>query len=670
MNGSDPRATIERIRDAIRHHDRKYYVEAQPEISDREYDALMRRLVELESAHPEWIAPDSPTQRVGESPVEGLDKVTHALPMLSIDNTYRIEDLEKYGERTARLLPDEEIEWTVEMKIDGVAVALVYEAGDLVRAVTRGDGRVGDDVTHNARTLRDVPLRLLGDAPPSRLEVRGEVYMTNSDLVTLNQLQAEAGEPPFANPRSVVVGSIRLLDPRLCARRKLRFFVHGLGRCEGLRATTYGRFLDEVRAYGLSPTPYARTFRDFSGAVAYCQELIERLHEFDFEVDGLVLKVNRFQQRDRLGATSKSPRWVIAYKFEKFEATTRLDRIHVQVGKSGAITPVAELQPVQLAGTTVSRASLHNADEIIRKDVREGDTVVVEKAGKIIPHIVRVEKHLREPGAPEFAFPAHCPACAARLVKDEQGVYIRCPNESCPAQIKERIRYFATRNAMSIDGLGEKLIDQLVDLGFVRSFADLYRLEADQLAELERMGAKSAASLVAAIDGSRNRGLAPLLNGLSVRHVGARVSRILADHFGTMEKLRAASCDELASIHEIGPTIADSVHSYLQSPRGRDEVDALSEAGVRMESDRGGRSETGPFSGKTVVVTGTLERFTRDRIHALIESQGGRPASSVSSRTDLVIAGENAGSKLAKARELGIPVLDERELEHLLGDGA
>ena len=517
----DPSAEIARLREEIRHHDQKYYVEAAPEISDTQYDRLVERLKRLEAEHPELVTPDSPTQRIGDRPVEGLEPFEHRVPMLSIENTYSLDELKKYGERVAKLLPGETVEWVVELKVDGVAVSLIYENGLLTHGVTRGNGRVGDDITHNVRTIKDIPLRLQTPGPlslrervrvraggekdtkiadgarsqpsppaplpkgegrcaPPLLEVRGEIYMTNSDLVLLNQSQQHKGEPPFANTRNVTAGSIRQLDPRVCAGRRLRFFCHSAGDTRGLRAATHMEFLEELRGYGLAATPYVECFPSFAAAVEHCEELIERLHELDFEIDGLVLKVNRFDQRQRLGSTSKSPRWVIAYKFEKYEATTRLNDIRVQVGKTGAITPVADLEPVELAGTTVSHASLHNADEIERKDVRIGDMVVVEKAGKIIPHIVRVEKHLRKGPLRKFVFPTECPECGRKLAKDEGGVYIRCPNVQCPAQVKERIRYFASRNAMDIEGLGDKLVDQLVNAKLVLNCGDLYRLEGRQ----------------------------------------------------------------------------------------------------------------------------------------------------------------------------------------------
>ena len=658
-------AQIAALREEIRRHDRKYYVEAAPEISDLEYDRLMERLKKLEAEHPELVTPDSPTQRVGGEPVEGLAQVEHRVPMLSIENTYSIEELKQYGQRTAKLLRGEPIEWVVELKIDGVAVALIYEHGLLVRGATRGNGRTGDDVTHNLRTVHHVPLRLAGGEVPPVLEVRGEVYMTNSDLVALNEERKGRGEEPFANTRNVVAGSIRLLDPRLCAQRRLRFFCHGLGFAEGLRAATHMEFLDQMRRAGLPATPEVRCFQTFDAAVEHCEQLVERLHELDFEIDGLVLKVNRFDQRERLGATSKSPRWVIAYKFEKYEATTRLRAIRVQVGKTGAVTPVADLEPVNLAGTVVSRASLHNADEIERKDVREGDVVVVEKAGKIIPHVVRVEKHLRERPLPRFVFPEKCPDCGRNLVRDEGGVYIRCPNLDCPAQVKERIRHFASRNAMDIEGLGDKLVDQLVDNQLVRRYGDLYRLTLEPLMGLQRMGRKSSENLLAEIEASKGRGLGRLLGALSIRHVGHRVAAVLAQAFGSMDALRQASVEQISQTPEIGPVIAQAVYDYLHSDFGAQTIDDLRRLGVAMEA---AKAAGGPRSleGKTLVVTGTLGKYTRDEIHELIARHGGRAASSVSKNTDFVVAGEKAGSKLDKARQLGVPVLTEEQFEAML----
>ncbi len=668
-----PRDEIERLRQSIRQHDYQYYVLASPEISDLEYDQLLRSLEQLESQHPEWITADSPTQRVGDAPVGSLASVSHQVPMLSIENTYNAAEVHQFADRVAKLLGQEAVEWVVELKIDGVAVSLLYEQGQFVQGVTRGDGRVGDDITHNLRTIVDLPLRLQ-DNPPPLLEVRGEIYMRNSDLVRLNAEQTERGEAIFANTRNVTAGSIRLLDSRICAQRRLRLFCHGVGRSTGLTERTHMEFLEHLRRFGLPATPEVRCFGQLDQAIQYGHELVARLHELDFEADGLVIKVNRFEQRDRLGATSKFPRWVIAYKFEKYEAVTQLRDIRVQVGKTGAITPVAELEPVPLAGTTVSRASLHNADEIHRKDVRVGDWVVVEKAGKIIPHIVRVEIHRRTTPLAEFQFPTHCPNCQFVLIRDEGGVSIRCPNHQCGAKIKERIRYFASRHAMDIEGLGEKLVEQLVDQKIVLNYDDLYRLKEDDLQSLDRMGKKSACNLLEGIAASKRRGLACLLTALSIRHVGTVVARVLARHFGSIDAMRDTTQEELSSVDEIGPVIAASVYEFLHDPHGWHTIQQLQALGVdttdsTRESAMTSSEQPRKLDGQTIVVTGTLHRYTREQIHRLIEQHGGRATSSVSAETSFIVAGEKAGSKLQKAEQLGVRVLTEDAFDHLLQQG-
>jgi DNA ligase (NAD+) len=664
-----PAERIAELRALIREHDRRYYVEAAPIISDREYDQLLAELKELESQHPEHITRDSPTQRIGDQPLAGLDHVRHRVPMLSMDNTYSLEELKKYGERTAKLLPDEEVAWDVELKIDGVAVALTYEDGVFVRGATRGDGFVGDDITHNLRTVMGVPLRLTGEDVPASVEVRGEVYMLNADLAELNARQREAGLKIYANTRNSAAGSVRLLDPRICAERRLRFFCHGVGYIEGLPTNSHWEFLQLIGRWGIPATPLAKRFDNFGAAVEHCQSVIGRLHEFDFEVDGLVLKVDQFDQRDRVGATSKAPRWLVAYKFEKYEATTRVRDIFITVGKSGALTPTADLEPVQIAGTTVSRVGLHNVEEIARKDIRVGDTIIVEKAGKIIPHVVRVEKHLRPEGAMEFVYPTHCPACGSKLEKDEGGVFIRCPNFSCPAQLGERLLYFASRSAMDIEGIGEKLAYQLVESGLVRDFGDLYDLTEEKLIELERMGKKSAQKLVANIEASKSRGLARLLNALCIRHVGARVATTIAEHFGSMDELVAASAEDLSNVEDVGPVIAESVYDFLHTPHGEVAISKLRHAGVDMTAPKKSPASVataGPLSGKTLVVTGTLQKYKREEIESLIVQYGGHATNSVSKKTDYLIAGDKAGTKLDKAHALGVRVIDEAEFEELI----
>ena len=663
---SPPAQRVAELREQIRLHDRKYYVEAAPVISDREYDALYDELKRLESEHPELITSDSPTQRIGDAPVAGLAQVEHRLPMLSIENSYDPAEVRAFAERTRKSLGGEPVEWVVELKVDGVAVSVLYEKGRLVRGVTRGNGVVGDDVTHNIRTVLGAPLKLHDDPPPV-LEVRGEIYITNDDLVTINQRQKDRGLAVYANTRNLAAGSLRQLDPRLCAERRLRLLVHGIGYSEGLTVERHSEFLKLCRAYGLPTTPHVKALPDIDQALEYCDSLIGQLHDLPFEVDGLVLKVDRFDQRERLGARSKSPRWIVAYKFEKYEGTTRVNDIFVTVGKSGAVTPTAQLEPVQLAGTTVSRASLHNVEEIERKDVRIGDIVVVEKAGKIIPHIVRVEKHERKTDLPKYEFPTHCPDCGTPLVKDEGGVYIRCPSPECPAQLRERVRFFATRNAMDIEGLGDKLVDQLVATGLVKRYGDLYRLTLEQLVELERMGKKSAENLLAGVAASKSRGLARLLNGLSIRHVGQRVAQVLAEHFGSMDALQAASEEQLAEVNEVGEVIAKSVYDFLHSEHGRETIQDLKQLGIDMTSPkRAVPAGGGPLAGKTIVVTGTLAGYTREEIQDKIAALGGRVSSSVSKKTDFVLAGEEAGSKLDKANKLGVKVVSEEEFERLI----
>jgi DNA ligase (NAD+) len=659
-------SSIEELREQIRKHDNLYYVQAEPEISDLQYDRLLSELTDWEIRFPSLITPDSPTQKIGDQPVEGLAQVAHRIPMLSIENTYTEGELREFFQRVEKNLPGEPIEWVVELKVDGVAASIRYENGQLAAAITRGNGEVGDDVTHNARTIRGLPLQLQGAGIPKTLEVRGEVYMTNTDLVALNQQRAGIGEAEFKNPRNVTAGSIRLLDPKICAKRKLRFLCHGMGFCEGLQVRTHMEFLQKVGQLGVPSTPLVQCFQSTQEVVAHCNHLVENLHELDFEVDGLVVKVNSLEQRESLGSTSKSPRWVIAYKIEKYEAVTRLLAIKTQVGKTGTITPVAELEPVQLAGTTVSRASLHNFDEIRRKDVRVDDWVVVEKAGKIIPHIVRVEKHRRDRELPEFAFPEQCPECSERLVRDQAGVYIRCVSNQCPAQWRQRLRYFATRDCMDIEGLGDKLVNQLVDAQLVNSYADLYGLTLEQLMTLERMGKKSAENLLQGIQVSKQRGLSRVLNAITIRHVGQRVAMVLARRFGSAASLTSAGLEELSNTEEIGPIIAKSVYEFCRSDEGKQVFEQLAHAGVSLEtSEEDSVDRSGVFANKTLVVTGTLEHYSRDEIERVIEKLGGKASGSISKKTDYLVAGQAAGSKLQKAEQLGVKILTEAEFREL-----
>ncbi len=661
---------VARLRDEIRHHDELYYLRAKPEISDLQYDQLVKQLETLEAAHPDLVSPDSPTRRIGDAPVPHLQQVPHAVPMLSIDNTYSRAELVAYFTRTEKLLPGESIQWVMEFKIDGVAASIFYEDGLLKLGVTRGNGEVGDDITHNIRTIRDLPLRLRG-APPKLLEVRGEVYMTNTDLADLNLRQVEAGDEPYKNTRNVTAGTIRLLDPSIAAQRNLRFFCHGVGRTDGLIFETHIDFLDSVSTFGIPPTPQVRVLEGSEAALQAVAALEEAMPDLPFEVDGIVFKVNSLAQRVKLGTRSKSPRWLIAYKFERYEAVTRLEKIEVQVGKTGTVTPVAHLQSVSIADTTVSRASLHNADEIERLDVRVGDFVVVEKAGKIIPKVVRVEKHLRQSELLPFCFPTHCPVCDGQLVRDAGGVYIRCINPNCAAQLRGRLAYYASRTGMDIDGLGEKIIDQLIEKKLVGGYADLYRLtEEDLIARVDLVKERKAKKLVDAIEASKSKGLTRVLTAISIRHVGPRVARVLTERFSTVWSLREASVEELSAIPEIGDVIARSVHEFINSDCGRRLLDDLAAVGVRLSEDRvAPKADPGdsPLAGKTLVVTGTLQQFTRDEIKQLIERLGGRASEAVSSKTDFVVAGEKAGSKRDKAAQLGITILTEQQFIDLTG---
>ena len=658
---------LEALREKIEYHNYRYYVEANPEISDLEFDRLLRELQDLERQNPELITSSSPTQRVGGQPIEGFRQVAHRVPMLSIENTYSEEEVREFDARIQRLLEGREPQYIVEHKIDGVSASLLYEEGRFALGLTRGDGERGDDITHNLRTIRDIPLRLLESRNPAPeiLEIRGEVYMTHTELSRLNKLQAEREERIFANCRNAAAGSLKLLDPRQSSRRILRFFAHSEGQLSGLNLKTHDEFLDSVRGYGVPVVPHSRILKGIDEVMEYCRATLEARSDLDYETDGLVIKVNSISQREQLGATSKFPRWVIAYKVELWQSATVILNIHVQVGKTGTLTPVAELETVEIAGTKVSRVSLHNADEIERKDIRIGDHVIVEKAGKIIPHVVRVELEKRSGNESAFNFPSECPVCRGEVGRDEGGVYIRCLNPSCPAQLKERLHYFASRRAMDIEGMGPALIDQLVDKKLVNSLTDLYALSAKQLEDLERMGEKSAEKIIAGINASKDRGLTRVLTSLSIRQIGEHNARLLAEEFGNIDELLSAPEDRLAQIPGVGPIVAESVRSFFLSRAGITIIEALKKYGVKMSEavTRKKRSEGSKFAGKTFVVTGTMSHHTRSEMEELIRRHGGKTTSSVSRKTDYVVAGADPGSKLDKARELGVTVIGEADVE-------
>jgi DNA ligase (NAD+) len=654
------------LRKLVDHHNYLYYVDAKPEISDREFDRLLDELKQLEAEHPELITPDSPTQRVGGQAIEGFKTVEHREPMLSIDNTYNANELREFDRRMRKVLGGEEVVYVVELKIDGVAISLTYENGRFTTGATRGDGARGDDVTHNLKTIHDLPLVLKIKQPPALLEARGEVYMARAELARVNRDRTDKGLEPYANPRNLAAGTLKLLDPRAASQRRLRLFGYALGACEGVTVKTHLESLDLLKQYGFPINPNIKSFDTIDGVIEYCNSWADRRNDLPYETDGMVVKVNDLDQRRRLGTTSKAPRWVVAYKFAAEQALTKLHSIEVQVGKTGTLTPVANLEPVKLAGTTVKRASLHNADYIKEKDIRIGDMVVVEKAGEIIPYIVRSEPAARTGQEKHFRFPSKCPVCAGTVERDEGGVYYRCTNPECPAQLKERLRFFAHRNAMDVEGLGEAIIDQLVDAGLVQSLPDVYRLTVDQLLELERMGKKSAQNLVEQIAASKDRGLARVLTALGIRHVGESNAEVLADTFGDIEPIVNASAEQLSATKGIGRVLAESVARYFHSPAGRKTIEDLRAAGVKLTQPRRAKpAGATDLTGKTFVVTGTLEKYSRDEIEALIKRLGGKVTGSVSKNTDYVVAGEKAGSKLDKALALGVPVLTEAEFDKM-----
>ncbi|MHC1623569.1 MAG: NAD-dependent DNA ligase LigA [Candidatus Methanospirareceae archaeon] len=658
---------IEDLRRKIHYHNYRYYVLDEPEISDAEYDRLFQELEELERKHPELVTPDSPTQRIGAKPLEEFGTYEHSIPMLSLKSVLAEEEVRDFDERVRRMLVSEEIEYVVEPKIDGLAMELVYENGVFTVGSTRGDGKTGENITQNLRTVKTIPLRILSDDGVSvpLLEVRGEVFIPVSKFKALNAALGEKGEKMFANPRNAAAGSVRQLDPRVTASRPLDFFAYGIGRIEGKVFSTQWEVLEYLRRIGFRVSPLIRRFQDIEGVIRYHDEVKEKRDDLDYEIDGIVVKVNSVAQQDKLGTISRSPRWALAYKFPAREEFTRVKDIRVQVGRTGALTPVAVLEPVQIAGVTVSRATLHNEDELRRKDVRIGDTVVVERAGDVIPEVVSVIKSKRTGVEKEFRMPDKCPVCGADVLKE--GPIVRCIGVSCSAQLKERIKHFASLRALNIEGLGEKVIEQLVDRKIVSDAADLFFLTRRDLMKLERMGEKSARNILAALEKSKHTTFARLLHALGIRHVGEHTASLLADNFRDMEALRTARYEDLIRIPEIGPEVAKSILLFFKQEETQELLEKLERAGVRYETReaKGAEEAKKILEGKTFVFTGRIS-MPREEAKSIVERLGGSVSSSVSKRTDFVVAGEEPGSKLEKAEKFGVTVIDEEAFREMV----
>jgi DNA ligase (NAD+) len=675
VKSSVPREAAARagkLRGEIERHNRLYYNEAQPEVSDAEYDGLFRELLALEAEYPNLATPDSPTQRVGSRPSEGFAEVVHRVPMLSLANAFAEEDVAAFDRRCREGLEVETVEYACELKFDGLAVTLAYEDGIFVQGATRGDGSTGEDVTANLRTVRSIPLRLEAKKPPRLLEVRGEVLMFRKDFDAINQRALAAGERTFVNPRNAATGGLRQLDPKLTAKRGLSFFAYGIGAHEGLALpATHAKLLDGLGAMGFPVAKDRRTVKGAEGLLEFYREVGEKRPKLPYDIDGVVYKVNAFAQQELLGFVSRAPRWAVAHKFPAEEATTEIENIDIQVGRTGALTPVARLKPVFVGGTTIVSATLHNEDEVRRKDIWKGDTVVVRRAGDVIPEVARVAKQgPREKPRDWFEMPATCPRCGSTVIRPEGEARARCTGGLfCPAQRSQALLHFASRRAMDIEGLGDKIVEQLVEGGIVRTPADLYKLGVAKLAALERMAEKSASNLVAAIEKSRNTTLGRFVYALGIPNVGEVTAKDLARQFGKLENLMDASVEQLQDTPDVGPVVAESIAGFFREAHNREVIEQLRAAGVTWtEAEPAAKAASGPFAGKIVVLTGTLAALSRDAAKERIEALGGKVTGSVSKKTGYVVAGDEAGSKLDRAKELGITVLDEGEFLKLLDD--
>uniref|UniRef100_A0A7C4UEW8 DNA ligase n=1 Tax=candidate division WOR-3 bacterium TaxID=2052148 RepID=A0A7C4UEW8_UNCW3 len=650
---------IEKLRDLIHYHNYRYYVLNQPEISDYEYDQLYKRLVELEKEYPELITPDSPTRRIEEALTGEFPVVEHKVPMLSLENTYSIEELLDYEKRLKKIVGDIDIDYAVELKIDGVAVSLEYKDGKFSRGSTRGNGFLGDDITNNLKAIKSVPLKIITDEKDLYdIEVRGEVYMPNDAFLELNKKREEQGEVLFANPRNAAAGTLKNLDPKVVAERKLDIFIHTIVKMSE-RFKTHTECIEKLKKIGFKTTPYIFRIKKMKEIEDIIEKWDKERHKLPYGTDGLVIKVDNLKLREELGYTEKSPRWAIAFKFAPERVETKLLRIEPNVGRTGIVTPVAILEPVFISGTTVSRASLYNEDEIRKKDIREGDYVYVEKGGEIIPKVVGVNKGKRTKEQKEYKFPENCPVCGSKLVKEEDEAHWRCVNISCPAQVKGRIIHFASRNAMDIEGLGEALVDILVDKGFLKDYGDIYFLNPEEIEKLERMGKKSTQNLMNAIENSKNRGLDKLIYAIGIRNIGSHAARLLAKRFKSMDRFIKADFEELSEIEGIGPVRAQSIKNFFNIQQNIDVIKKLKKAGVVMEMKE--EEKESPIKGKKFVFTGALEKFTRDKAKEIVLSLGGEVSDSVSKNVDFVVVGKEPGSKYEKALKLGIKIISEEE---------
>lgn len=668
--GPPPQQVIKRIkelRDQIHYHNYRYYVLDDPVISDAEFDRLMQELLRLEEEYPELVTPDSPTQRIGAEPLEKFESVPHRIPMLSLENAFSEAEAREFDERLKRFLKtDEEFDYVVEPKMDGCAVELVYERGRLTVGSTRGDGYRGENVTQNLRTIHTIPLQLLTleEPAPELLEVRGEVYMDIEEFKKLNQERLARGEPPFANPRNAAAGSLRQLDPKVTASRPLFIYCYGVGEVRGRTFESQWELLQTFKRWGIRVNPLIERCRGIEPAIAYHHRLEHQRHGLSYETDGVVIKVDSLELQERLGTKTRSPRWALAYKFAATQATTRVRAIVVNVGRTGAVTPMAVMDPVEVGGVTVSRATLHNEDEVARKDVRVGDAVLIQRAGDVIPEVVKVIKEERPPDAQPFKMPSRCPVCGTPLVRPPGEAVTRCPNPDCQGALRRSILHFASKGAMDIDGLGEKIIDQLLEEGLIEKVSDLYRLTDGDLIPLERFAEKSAANLVTAIQHSKKVPLARFINALGIRYVGEATAQLLAQHFGSLEELARADEEELLQVEGIGPQVARAIREYFQNPKNQELLRELQELGVKPLPPV--KPPETPLAGKTFVFTGGLEHFSREEAKALVIARGGKVSSSVSAKTDYVVVGAEPGSKFAKAKELGVTILDEAAFRDLI----